>query len=321
MLPYLLECEAKTKAEAEEKSLEILQMQAEEVELELVQNTGGLRRLFKSSPVVLRARPRRKDIRQEAAIRGVVYTFLHKLQVPGDISHISEEDDHFYVDLHSKHPPALIGRHGRTLDAFQFLVNLIVAKWVYKSKRVVLDVSDYRKRRRKTLETVAFKAANKADQSGRPLVLNYLSPYERRIIHLLLEEDARVYTESIGTSVYKRLRVIPKEARKSDRKSDKYLDDEDYDSKEDHDPNEDYDSNEDHDAEGYDSNEDYDSKEDHDPNEDYDSNEDHDPNEDYDSKEDHDPNEDYDSKEDHDAEDHDSKEDYDPKESHTKEDS
>ncbi len=222
MLPYLLEYEAKTRAEAEKRSLAILGLEAQDVKFETVSSSGGIRRLFAGSPVVLRTLALSEDISQESVTRGVIHTLLYKLGMEADISQIEERDDNLYVNLACEYSSILIGRHGRTLDSLQFLLNLLVSRKIRNGKRIIVDVSDYRKRRRQSIEALCSKVASKVVRNGRPITLNYMSPYERRIVHMLLEDNEHVYTESIGNSVYKRVRILPEASEQYDDQEDDY---------------------------------------------------------------------------------------------------
>ena len=209
MIDYILECEGETRQEAEEKSLEILELKPEDIEFQPV-NIGVLKRIFKNAPVVLRSVPRDKKPSQEVLARGIIHTLLYKLNIEAKVKTIEEEDGNLYMLLESEQSARIIGKHGRALDSLQFLLNLLVNKWTrQKEKRIILDVSSYRTERRKSIHAMCERVADKVARSGRSISLNYMSPYERRIVHLFLEEDKDVYTESMGVGVYKRVQVLP----------------------------------------------------------------------------------------------------------------
>ena len=92
----------------------------------------------------------------------------------------------------------LIGRRGETLRSVQFMVNLLVSRKVQKWPQVVVDVGNYRQRRQESLEGLARRMAERVRQTGRPLMLEPMGAYERRIVHLALRSDDTVYTESTG---------------------------------------------------------------------------------------------------------------------------
>jgi spoIIIJ-associated protein len=103
----------------------------------------------------------------------------------------------------------VIGRRGETLDALEYLVNRIVARGEEASGRVMIDVEHYRERRRQYLEQLAHRLADKAKQTGRPVTLNPMSPRDRRIVHLALQDDGQVSTRSHGDGIYRKMTIHP----------------------------------------------------------------------------------------------------------------
>lgn len=110
----------------------------------------------------------------------------------------------------------LIGRRGDTLDALQYLVNLIANKHINLREnntdrlRIILDAEDYRQRREETLTKLAHKMADKVQKTGRKVVLEPMNPQERRIIHTALQDNEAVQTISEGAEPFRR--IIIKEA-------------------------------------------------------------------------------------------------------------
>ncbi len=103
----------------------------------------------------------------------------------------------------------LIGRRGETLRSVQFMVNLLVSRKVQKWPQVVVDVGNYRQRRQESLEGLARRMAERVRQSGRPLMLEPMGAYERRIVHLVLRSDPTVYTESSGEGENRKIVIYP----------------------------------------------------------------------------------------------------------------
>ncbi|MBK9710039.1 MAG: KH domain-containing protein [Kouleothrix sp.] len=103
----------------------------------------------------------------------------------------------------------LIGRRGETLRSVQFMVNLLVSRKVQKWPQVVVDVGNYRQRRQESLEGLARRMAERVRQSGRPLTLEPMGAYERRIVHLALRSDPTVYTESSGEGENRKVVIYP----------------------------------------------------------------------------------------------------------------
>ena len=103
----------------------------------------------------------------------------------------------------------LIGRRGETLRSLQFMLNLLVSRKVQKWPQVVVDVGNYRQRRQESLEGLARRMAERVRQSGRPLTLEPMGAYERRIVHLALRSDPTVYTESSGEGENRKVVIYP----------------------------------------------------------------------------------------------------------------
>jgi spoIIIJ-associated protein len=104
----------------------------------------------------------------------------------------------------------LIGRHGQTIDAIQYLANVIAWRELGDDhKDVVVDAAGYRERRRETLETLALRSAERAKGSGEPIELEPMSSIERRIVHLRLKEVDGVSTRSEGEEPYRYVVVVP----------------------------------------------------------------------------------------------------------------
>lgn len=103
----------------------------------------------------------------------------------------------------------LIGRRGETLRSLQFLLNLLVSRRVQKWPQVVVDVGNYRQRRQESLEGLSRRMAERVRQTGRPIMLEPMAAYERRIVHLALREDKTIYTESSGEGENRKIVIYP----------------------------------------------------------------------------------------------------------------
>ena len=104
----------------------------------------------------------------------------------------------------------LIGRHGRTLDSLQMLINRMVNKQLKSPLKVIIDINDYRKRREETLRRMAFQLGEKAKRARHAVTAGPFNAHERRIIHLAIKEDPSLETESLGEGEVKRITIMPK---------------------------------------------------------------------------------------------------------------
>lgn len=125
------------------------------------------------------------------------------------------EDDTLLVDLTGDEMGILIGKRGQTLDSLQYLTSLVVNKGKASYVRVKLDTEDYRSRRKATLENLAKNIAFKVKKTRRPVFLEPMNPYERRIIHSALQNDPYVTTHSEGEEPNRKVVVTPR--RKNER--------------------------------------------------------------------------------------------------------
>ena len=103
----------------------------------------------------------------------------------------------------------LIGKHGRTLESLQMLINRMVNKKLKNAVRVVLDIDDYRKRREDSMANIAYRMGERAKRTGHSLTVGPFNAHDRRIIHLTLKEDPSLRTESLGEGELKRVKIIP----------------------------------------------------------------------------------------------------------------
>ena len=130
-----------------------------------------------------------------------------------------QKDKHLYIDLTGDDMGILIGKRGQTLDALQYLVNLVVNKKSPYYISVMLDTENYRQRRKETLESLAFNLAKKVKHTKRNVVLEPMNPYERRIIHAAVQNDKYVTTRSEGEEPFRHVVIaLKKEAVSGERK-------------------------------------------------------------------------------------------------------
>ena len=127
-----------------------------------------------------------------------------------EIEEYEGDEGELILDITGDDLAVLIGRHGKTLDALQFLISSITTRTVGHRYPIVVDVEGYKGRQRQKLEDIAANAADKAVSQDRSIKLRPMTPYERRIIHVALREDGRVETGSEGEGRARRVVVIPK---------------------------------------------------------------------------------------------------------------
>jgi len=121
-----------------------------------------------------------------------------------------EEDEKIYIEIISDSAGLIIGKRGKTLEALQLLVNIIVNKKGEKWRKVILDIENYRDKREQTLRELAQKVARKVKKTGKSQYLEPMNPFERRVIHMTLQSDPHVETRSEGNGNLKRVKIYLK---------------------------------------------------------------------------------------------------------------
>ena len=121
-----------------------------------------------------------------------------------------ETENALDVELSGDEMGVLIGKRGQTLDSLQYLISLVVNKGTDEYIRVKVDTENYRQRRKETLENLAKNISYRVKRTKRPVSLEPMNPYERRIIHSALQNDRFVTTHSEGEEPYRRVVVTLK---------------------------------------------------------------------------------------------------------------
>lgn len=154
----------------------------------------------------------------------IVRTMLDHMQVDATVTtRLSEPDDLTgrrvaIIDVEGDDLGILIGPRGDTLDALQYISRLMVGHRLRQRARFLVDIEGYRRRREQALARLAERMAKKAIERGRPMTLEPMSSYERRIIHMTLRDSDDVYTESTGEGSRRRVRVYPKNGDNNGKK-------------------------------------------------------------------------------------------------------
>ena len=120
------------------------------------------------------------------------------------------DEGELILDITGDDLAVLIGRHGRTLDALQFVVSAITVRSMGFRYPVIVDVEGYKSRQREKLESIARSTANKAASQHRSVKMRPMTPYERRIVHIALRDDDRVDTASEGEGRARHVVVVPR---------------------------------------------------------------------------------------------------------------
>jgi len=121
-----------------------------------------------------------------------------------------EDEEAVTLNLSGSELGILIGRRGQTLDALQYLVNIIANRYSDKRLRLILDAENFRSRRRKTLEQLALRLADRVTKTNKEVILEPMSALERKVIHSFLQDHPKVKTYSKGDEPNRRIVILLK---------------------------------------------------------------------------------------------------------------
>ena len=120
------------------------------------------------------------------------------------------EGGNYIANIETSESGLLIGHHGETINSLQLLIGVILFKKLGKWVRVLVDVGDYRKMREESIKEMVNRIIAEVEQTGRGVELPYLSPLERRIVHMMLSENEKMMSESTGEGKDRRVMIKPR---------------------------------------------------------------------------------------------------------------
>jgi spoIIIJ-associated protein len=170
-----------------------------------------------AQPVASQANP--ASINEKA--KGVLGEILRLMDVNASIdAKAGANSDETILEIRAENSGLLIGRKGQTLEALQYLVTRIAGeRQGNEGSHIVIDVENYRERRRRSLEDMALRLGEKAKRQRKTVTIDALSAADRRIIHTALQDDPWLTTKSLGQGSYRRLLIIPERDRKTQKEA------------------------------------------------------------------------------------------------------
>lgn len=206
-----VEISAKTVNEVITEACRKLSVTSDRLDYQVIEEGSSGFQGIGSRPAVIRAAAKIEEVSAEAAAKNFlndVFTAMN-MDVVVDVNY-NEEEKSMDINLSGEEMGVLIGKRGQTLDSLQYLVSLVVNKEMEEYIRVKVDTENYRQRRKETLENLAKNIAYKVKKTRRPVSLEPMNPYERRIIHSTLQNDRYISTHSEGDEPYRRVVVTYK---------------------------------------------------------------------------------------------------------------
>lgn len=206
-----VEVSAKTVSDAITEACQKFSVTSDKLEYEVVQEGSSGFLGINAKPAIIKARVKEEektiDIKAKDFLSDVFKSMNLAVVIDATYDDIENTLD---IELSGDEMGVLIGKRGQTLDSLQYLVSLVVNKDVDDYIRVKLDTENYRQRRKETLENLAKNISYKVKRTRRPVSLEPMNPYERRIIHSALQNDKYVTTHSEGEEPYRKVVVTLK---------------------------------------------------------------------------------------------------------------
>ena len=214
-----IEVSAKTVNDAITEACQKLTVTSDKLEYEVIEEGSSGFLGIGSKPAVIKARIK-------SSVEDSAKDFLKDIFAAMDMTVVvdvkyDENDNSMNVDLSGDDMGVLIGKRGQTLDSLQYLVSLVVNKNTENYIRVKVDTENYRQRRKETLENLAKNISYKVKRTKRPVSLEPMNPYERRIIHSSLQNDKYVTTYSEGDEPFRHVVVVLRKYERSEKKYEK----------------------------------------------------------------------------------------------------
>lgn len=210
-----IQISAKTVNDAITEACQRLTVTSDKLEYEVIEEGSSGFLGIGSKPAIIK-------VRVKSSVEDVAKDFLKEVFDAMNIAVIidvkyDELNASMDIDLSGDEMGILIGKRGQTLDSLQYLVSLVVNKDVENYIRVKVDTENYRQRRKETLENLAKNISYKVKRTKRPVSLEPMNPYERRIIHSALQNDKYVTTHSEGDEPFRHVVVVLKRYDKGEK--------------------------------------------------------------------------------------------------------
>ncbi|SFB29832.1 spoIIIJ-associated protein [Lentibacillus halodurans] len=195
-----------TVEEAVQSALEQLDTTRDHVEVEIIdEGKKGILGVFGTKRAFVKVTMVKNQVEEAEAFLQEV---AEKMNVQADVS-TTVSDNHVTFDLSGEKIAVLIGKHGQTLNAIQYLVHLVLNKNGGQFYSVTVDAEGYRGRRKETLEALAHKMADKAERLNKNVALEAMPAFERKMIHNALQHNQQVSTYSDGVEPHRRIVIKP----------------------------------------------------------------------------------------------------------------
>jgi spoIIIJ-associated protein len=159
-----------------------------------------------------------EEQRREATV--ILKQILEQMGEQTDVRQIEVDAETVELEIKGDGSGILIGRHGQTLDALEYIVNRILARRIKDAAPISLETESYRARRRQQLHRMALSMGEKAKREHKPVRLEPMAPRDRRVVHLALKGDPMITTRSAGEGIMRSIEIVPTDSGRPQPRSD-----------------------------------------------------------------------------------------------------
>lgn len=194
----------KSKEEALEKALEELKVKEDEIYIKESEQKVGL---FKNKKIDLEI-IKKSDVVEE--LKGFIKNITKLMGIEANLE-VKSREDSISITLYSDNNNILIGKGGRTIDALSMIAKQYIHNEIGTNFRFILDVGEYKAKQQKNIEYLAKKIAREVAKTKIEAKLDPMNSYERRLVHSILSDNDKVYTESIGEEPNRAVVIKPRD--------------------------------------------------------------------------------------------------------------
>ena len=157
---------------------------------------------------------------QRIEAMAILKQILEQMGEPTDVRQIEIDAETVEIEIKGDGSGILIGRHGQTLDALEYIVNRILARRIKDAAPISLETESYRARRRQQLARMALSMGEKAKREHKPVRLEPMPPRDRRVVHLALKDDPMITTRSAGDGIMRSIEIVPSDGGRAQPRGD-----------------------------------------------------------------------------------------------------
>ena len=214
-----IEVEGKTVEEAIQQGLQSMGCTKDKVEIKILnEGTAGLFGLMGSKPARVRITPKEESpadyVAAQKKIKEILSVILKLMKIDFQDINTAMLTGRLFADIKSADSRFIIGKNGQTLDSLEFILNLMLNRDENTRVKVTLDIEGYRRRQEEKLQSLAQKAGDQVQKTGKPFKFDPMTAKERRIIHISLKNYPGVETLSEGEGMFRKVVVKPADKTK-----------------------------------------------------------------------------------------------------------